>query len=264
MTIEAGTTFTFRIAPGRIGVCRVLGEGEHASLFVMVARWSGPEGASLATMKRAKAFHEPQPHTHHSWGKGILAGMAQTKIPRSVERVGVVEVTKKERALFPQMATNSAGWTWLLDQAKRQWRWDNEREKVLVADAREESAQKRAEARAVKAAAKKMARLGKTGPKALLRRVWFTDFEPEKKRRAAREIVKHLLTTVVKSKRDAKRDVKQLADAVVAFNRLDGRFGSPFDTIDRELIMEALGEIGASCKISDAVFDRAVDAKRDF
>ena len=64
--------------------------------------------------------------------------------------------------------------------------------------------------------------------------------------------------------KSAKQATRRLATLVRAFNKLDGRHGREFDTVDREDIMEAIGTVAFACGVDDDVFEDVIDAERDF
>jgi hypothetical protein len=273
-TIALGSTYSFRIAKERVGVCRVIQTHPRHGACVMVMKWEGPASATLAKMKTSVAFRRIQTLTHHSWDDKPLGHFTtEAKMPRSFRFLGIepptVEesgqvfsvdvIATKDKSKFGRIVSIGSA-SGLIFQAKLQWRWDHEREKVLAEDRKEARREELEGLRADKA----LEALKKKGPRALVKRKYFTDFRPPKMRAACQRLLRDVLHEILAIERNPKRDARILAKQVRAFNELDGSHGRRFDTIDAEQIMMALSEIATACGISDAMFERVVDGERGF
>lgn len=264
--LALGATFKFPIEKGRIGILRILGATEdRQDPIAAVMRWSGPPKTSLEAMRRSRTFRAPQPLTHHDWGRTsgrVIGGIVTKRAPRGLRFVGNVPPAPAELGLLEELAASGAGFDWLVLQARLQWRWDHDRAAVLAEDRRAELAQERTYEREQQRAERRREALRRAGPRALLRRRWFTDFTPRTLRDAARAECARLVSELVAQARVPRKDAAALARSVRRFNALDRRFG--LDTIDREQIMDALEQIGDACGVPAGTFDRVVEAAREF
>jgi hypothetical protein len=261
--IALGSTYTYRVAKGRVAVCRAIARRDRWTAVVGVA-WEGASGATLATMTRSKLFHRVQALTHHNWKThnppAIVGEWVGNERPVGFRLVGNVPVTEAELASLARTHIAGGGWHHIKLQGRLQWRWDHERAKVLAEDRKAKLAQQKRTMAEKKALDRERARLRKVGPRALMRGRWFSDFRPVKMREACRALMRELVADLVAGP----RDVARITECVQAFNALDGKHGHSYDTPDAEQIMDALHEAADACGIPDEVFDREVDARRDF
>jgi hypothetical protein len=261
--IALGSTYTYRVAKGRVAACRAIATRDGYTAVVGVA-WEGARGATLAVMTRSRRFHRVQVLTHHNWKThkppAIVGELVGDAPPVGFRFVGIVPVTKAELASLARSYVTGGGWDLIRLQGRLQWRWDHERAKVLAEDRKAELAKAKRTIAAKKAQDVERLKLRKVGPRALVRRTWFSDFRPAKMRDACRALMQGLVADLVAGPRDAAR----ITECVRAFNALDGKHGHSSDTPDAEQIMAALHEAADACGIADEIFDREVDALRDF
>ena len=275
---QAGDVFALEVSKGHDVVLRVV-----ASLgdthCVVVTKHSAP---TLKSAPKAKAVFEVQPHSHHNWNRPVLGGWVSVTPPAEVRWLGNVPVRAEEpeRVVHPEtwvklpgkkppgMAAKVvpvSGWELIIEQARRQWRWDNEREAVLAEDAKNALAQQAKFKEAIEAQAKRNAALQKKGVKGLAKTRFFASWKGEvptpmiKDAEAAmREAVSSL------EGRSVAQSTRRLAQLVRAFNKLDGKHGKTFDTIEREDIMDAISSVALACGVSDDDFEEKIDAEREF
>jgi hypothetical protein len=270
--------FALEVSKGHDVVLRVV-----ASLgdtrCVVVTKHSAP---TLKGAPKAKAVFEVQPHSHHNWNRLVLGGWVSVPPPPEVRLLGnlPVRVEEAEQVVHPEtwvklpgkkppgMAEKVvplSGWELIVEQARRQWRWDHEREAVLAEDAKNELAQQAKFKEAIEAQAKKNEALKKKGVKGLAKTRFFASWKGEVPAPMVKD-AEALMREAVSSLegKSAAQATRRLTQLVKAFNKLDGKHEKTFDTIEREDIMDAISTVALACGVSDDDFEEKIDAERDF
>lgn len=224
---------------------------------------------------------EVQPHSHHSWNRPQLGGWVSQGAPAELRPLGVVALRKgeAERVLHPAVWVKLdqktaalsrkvlplVGWALLVSDARAQWRWDHERAAVLAEDAKREREKKSIFEAAVAAQGKRRATIQKKGVSGLKRKRFFAAWKgavPPAMIKAAEAAMQAAVVSL--EGKSAAQAARRLTTLVRTFNKLDGRHGRSFDTIDREDIMDAVSTVAFACGVEDDVFDEVIDAVRDF
>ena len=235
----------------------------------------------VVLVRRELERFEPQPLNHHAWKRPMLGGWVSEPPPRELRTAGQVPLRKgeAERVLHPEvwvkLSTKTAalshkvlplcGWDLLLRDAKLQWRWDHERAAVLAEDAKAEREKTAKFEAALAAQGKRKATLQKKGVSSLTRKRFFAAWKGAVPAAMIKDAEASMREAVLSLEgKSAKQAARRLAALVRTFNKLDGRHGRSFDTVDAEDIMEAIGTVAFACGVADEVFDEVVDAERTF
>ncbi len=224
---------------------------------------------------------EPQPLNHHAWKRPMLGGWVSEPPPPALRSLGTVKLRKgeAEQVLHPEvwvkLSTKTAelshkvlplrGWDLLLRDARLQWRWDHERAAVLTEDAKAELEKTAKFEAALAAAGKRKATLQQKGVSSLSKKRFFAAWKgvvPAAMIKDAEAAMREAVLSL--EGKSAKQATRRLATLVRTFNKLDGRHGREFDTVDREDIMEAIGTVAFACGVDDDVFEDVIDAEREF
>ncbi len=274
---QAGDVFALEVSKGHDVVLRVV-----ASLgdtrCVVVTKHSAP---TLKSAPKAKAVFEVQPHSHHHWNRPVLGGWVNAPPPPEVRLLGnlAMRAEEPERVLHPEtwvkLPKKAPGmaekvvplstWSTITEQARRQWRWDHEREAVLAEDAKNELAQQAKFKEAIEAQAKKNEALKKKGVKGLAKTRFFASWKGEVPAPMIKDAEALMREAVISLEgRSAAQATRRLTLLVKAFNKLDGQHDKTFDTIEREDIMDAISTVALACGVSDDDFEEKIDAERDF
>ncbi|MDP2275205.1 MAG: hypothetical protein Q8K32_30955 [Archangium sp.] len=268
---ESGEVFALEVSKGIDVLFRVVAAVGKTRCVVL----------TRANSLTSPLLFEVQPHSHHSWNRPQLGGWVSEGPPAAVRWVGVVALRKGEAervlhpALWVKLDTKTAelsrkvlplvGWPLLVDDARAQWRWEHEREAVLAEDAKREREKTSVFEAAIAAQGKRRATMQKKGVSTLKRKRFFAAWKGAvpvamiKEAEAAMQAA--VLSLEGKSPAQAAR---RLSSLVRTFNKLDGKHGRSFDTIDREDIMDAVSTVAFACGVADDVFDEVIDAVRDF
>ena len=183
--------------------------------------------------------------THHSWANEREAAWVCTPPPASFIPVGAIEITAADAALAVESYSH---WELLSFQILRQWRWDNDREALLV----EEAAEKAREAGERRIAAERRAEMLRSLTlDNVSSRVWFADWDEELEGPnlpAARQLVSQLIASLRNSPKLTKAVARRLLRATVKdFNRLDAK-NRFIETTHREDICDALEIVLAAAR----------------
>ncbi len=264
----------FEVVPSQWALLRVLArEGDEAC--VVMTRWSGKAGTSLAALRRAPSVFAPQPVSHHSWQRPVLGGWVKEPPPPALRSLGVAALKAGEGAqvLHPAAFVNApvktaaltarvlplASWAHVLEQARKQWRWDHDRVALLR---EEEAAQIDRVAALQQAMATQLAaqaRRDARGLEGLARHRFFPAWKAEKPaplHRAAEGLLRDAVKTLRAS--SGRGAAKVLREVVAGFNALHARYD--FDSADAEDVMEAIEHLARVAKVEPA----QLDALRDF
>jgi hypothetical protein len=268
--IEVGATYAFRIAPGERAICRVLRAHDTGACLVVMA-WRGPSKTPLARMARSVRFRRPQVLSEHPGRSEILGYWVELRDPEGMRLLGVVPPTAAERRIarrYEECTPRNRqflGWgppSLLIVDACLQWQREHQSEKLAAAYARSQ----RAIARGVEAAeavqARRRTRQRTRGPQALAKRRWFASFAPDKRDACRAVLAAAVAELTAMADRTPARAARGLARAMRKLSKLDDRCN--FDTVDAEELVEAVAEVGDSCGVDEALFDRVVDRERSF
>ena len=274
---QAGDVFALEVSKGHDVVLRVVASLGDTRCVVVTKH----SAATLKSAPKAKAVFEVQPHSHHHWNRPVLGGWVNAPPPPEVRLLGnlAVRAEEPERVLHPEtwvkLPKKAPGmaekvvplstWSTITEQARRQWRWDHEREAVLAEDAKNELAQQAKFKEAIEAQAKKNEALKKKGVKGLAKTRFFASWKGEVPAPMIKDAEALMREAVISLEgRSAAQATRRLTQLVKAFNKLDGQHDKTFDTIEREDIMDAISTVALACGVSDDDFEEKIDAERDF
>ena len=134
-----GDVFLMPLSDGRFGVCRVLRENTeservtHGEPYVLVASssWIGDRAPDL----NDKRIRQISLLTHHSWQKQPDLNWVSEPPPDDFQKIGTIEPSASDKR---KQCLSSGGWSFAY-HALAQWRWDHDREAVLLEEAEEEA-----------------------------------------------------------------------------------------------------------------------------
>lgn len=237
--LVVGDVFLMPLANGMLSACRVLYKVEHSqpeffadSWMVVACEWFGVEPPPLdhpSIRRPLRLTH----HYHAIYGNRFVQAELAGPAPDEFQLIGNVPPALQEAV---RSHCSGMGWNSLSTEALNQWRWENEREKVLAEDA-------------VKAAEFKaqQAELERQRGEALKNMTYaqfreqrlFPDWgepTPRKMIAASRKLLKETATRLealgLKPDREAARAV--LRDCIVGFNRLNEENDHWIETVERE------------------------------
>ncbi|MBL0218753.1 MAG: hypothetical protein IPQ07_33365 [Myxococcales bacterium] len=270
LMIEVGATYAFRIAPGESAICRALRVHDTGACLVVMA-WRGPSKTPFARMARSVRFHRPQLLSEHPGQSEILGYWVELRDPEGMRLFGVVPPTAAERRIarrYEECTPRNRqflGWgppSLLIVDARVQWQREHQPEKLAAAFARSQRAIARRAEDAEAAQARRRTRQRTRGPQALAKRRWFASFAPDKRDPCRTVLAAAVAELIAMADRTPARAALALARAMRKLSKLDDR--RSFDTVDAEELVEALAEVGDSCGVDEALFDRVVDRERSF
>ncbi len=245
---SAGTAFAVRLSDGRYGVCRVLARSGDA-IVLAATPWVGDEAAL-----------GPELLDHPELKQTLCFGRTTEPPPAKARKLGLVSGVEVPRGV--KLTTARTSWSKLAGQILFNWRWQHDLAAVLAENAAKREAKKSKE---------------KTSPSkeqqdplaALADRAFFeewTDHHEAKIVRASEKIVHDAIGKIARlgAKQSEAAVLAALVAAVERFNALDEKQGGFIDTIEREAIDEALFAVARVCGVSEAAFDAAVGAARDW
>jgi hypothetical protein len=268
---ESGDVFALEVSKGLDVLLRVVGTLGKTRCVVV----------TKASSLDSRELFELQPFSHHHWNRPMIGGWVSEAAPPELRALGAVALRpgEAERVLHPETWVKLPkkspalshkvlpviGWSILLDDARRQWRWDHERAAVLAEDAQVERENEAKFAAAIAASGKRKATLQKKGVGSLKKTRFFAAWKGAHPTALIKEAEAAMREAVLSlDGKTPAQAVKRLSKLVRTFNTLDERHDHPFDTIDREDIMEAVGTIAFACGVGDDVFEEVIDAERDF
>lgn len=275
--MQPGELLALDVAPARWAVLRVLAV-EQGDACVVMTGWSGPVGTPLATLRRAEAVFAPQPLSHHKWSRPALGAWVKPPPPGSLTPLGRLPLRRGEAAKFLHPSTwvnaprktadlasrvlPTSSWEQLLEQARKQWRWDHDRAGLLA----EEEAAQVARVAALQAAMARNAEAERAeeaaGLDGLVRHRFLPAWVDEKPPALARAAEK-LFRDAVKDLRQlpARSAPKRLRALVGELNALHARY--ELDGDDAEDLLDALERLLRATPLSAQQVD-ALDALREF
>jgi hypothetical protein len=239
---EPGAAFAFLLEDNRrYGVCRVL---RH-----MTASEQKVSGAPLVLVATSSWIGERIPNcsepalreilvlTHHSWLKKAQIVWVEGSPPKGFELIGMIPPTVAEKKLPSNV---HGGWEGARLQALLQWRWDHEREAVLVEDAANEKERLKQidiHSKNRKKELRKLTLESLSKHRFLKRWKEYPSKEVIRKSRAILKLALRTLTTLGKRAPVAARKAV-LQKCIESFNELDEQNDHFIDTDAREDICE--------------------------
>jgi hypothetical protein len=183
--------------------------------------------------------------THHSYNGQIAGLWVFTPPPPSFIPLGDIDIDAEEDVIERETYSR---WESISMQILVQWRWDNDREALLI----EEATRKAQETEERKIAAERRAAMLRTLTlDSVSERVWFDSWDEEsdgscltESRRVVSSLIKSLRTSPKITKAVARRLLK---GAVKDFNRLDAK-RQFIETVQREDICDAFEIIMAATR----------------
>jgi hypothetical protein len=241
---RAGSVFLVPLEDGRFGVVRVLrtkSQGGAAAAFVVPSSWIG----NTAARPSDRDIRLPLFLTHHSWANQLEALWVVNLPPPSFIPVGTIEIMAADNAIEREAYSV---WEDLPLQILLQWRWDNDREALLVEDA----ARKAKENEARKITNARRAELLETVTLAeVSKRIWFGAWDEEldgPNLSASQRLVANLVHDLQTAPKLTKVVARRLLQSTVKkFNHLD-RVSQFIETTHREDICEAFEIIMAAAR----------------
>ncbi len=244
-----GSVFITPLSDGRFGVVRVLrrkiGSG-YAFAFVVPSSWIGssPVRPSDRDIRKSLVL------THHSWNEKRAANWVTTPAPESFIPAGEIPLTAEDEQI---QVESYATWDGFPLQILLQWRWDHDRESVLI----EDKARAEKDAEEKRLSAERRAEMLRTLTlEGIARRKWFDSWDEELDALSispSRTFLSDLIQKLSEEPKLTKVVVRRLLKATVKlFNQLDGKTHF-IETTHREDICEALELIMFAAKQPDLV-----------
>ncbi len=242
-----GSVFLAPLEDGRFGVLRVVrtsSQSGYSFVFVVPSSWIG----STPTRPSDANIRLPLILTHHSWANHREALWVSAPPPPSFIPVGAIEITAADHAIQCEAYSS---WETVRMQILLQWRWDHDREALLI----EETARKAKEANERKIADERRAEMLRTLTLDVVsERTWFETWD-EDTEEPNLSTSRRLVSTLIENLRGAPKLTKAVArqmlrTTVKSFNRLDAasRF---IETVHREDICDAFEIIMAAARYPD-------------
>ncbi len=249
-----GEAFAVPLADGRYSVCRVLLDADSAaaqqwkSPYVLVAcsAWIGDtipqaDDPSLRPILRL---------THHSWKGQREVLWISDPVPELFVPIGSIPPTSKEKSL---KCNSFGGWPSLSIQPLAQWRWDHERDAVLVDDQAKKTQE---EAKRQQSQQQRADYLAGLTLEKLRERCFFPQWKrnpPKKAITASREVMSSTVEQLIELGPRASKKARMaiLQDCIERFNALDTKLGNFISTIEREDICDEFEGIVHACGLGD-------------
>lgn len=239
-----GDVFVTRLQDGRYGAVTVLDrkkESGYCAVFVAPSSWIGstPDRPTDAELRNLLIL------THHSWQKVPAGVWVFTPPPESFTPAGHISISDQDRF---RVGHSYAGWESCSLQILFQWRWDNDREALLI----EEADQALRDAEEMRKQAQRRDEMLRTITfDSLAARQWFDHWD-EVSDRSYIMPSRTILATTIDALGASPKITKSLARkhlkaSVIAFNKLD-RSLSFIEATHREDIYEALELVMFACR----------------
>lgn len=231
-----GSVFITRLQDGRYGAVTVLDrkiESGYCVVFVAPSTWIG----SAPDRPTDTELRHPLILTHHSWEKVPAGVWVSTPPPESFAPAGHVFISDQDHF---RVGHFYAGWESCSLQILLQWRWDHDREALLI----EEADQALRDAEEMRKQAQRRDEMLRTITfDSLAARQWFDHWDEDSDRSYIMPS-RAILTTTIDALNASPKITKSIARkhlkaAVIAFNKLDKSL-SFIETTHREDIYEAL------------------------
>lgn len=213
----------------------------HAFAFVIPSSWIG----SNAARPSDSDIRLPLVLTHHSWANHREAFWVGNPPPASFIPVGTIEILAEDDIVESDAHSS---WDGLALQILLQWRWDHDRNALLIEEEEEQSKQVE-ERRNTEARRAEM--LSTLTLDRIVNRDWFENWDEEEEGQnlpASRLLIRNLVERLRQTSKLTKAVARRLLrETVKDFNRLDA--GSHFiETTHREDICEALEIVMAAAR----------------
>ena len=231
-----GSVFLGRLEDGRFGALLVLDrkvEGGYCMVYIEPSSWIGFQPSRPADGE----LRRPLMLTHHSRQNAEAGVWTATPPPDSFVPAGSITISEADRR---RVGSTYSKWERCLLQILLQWRWEHDREKLLI----EEAGRAELEAAERQSQAFKHAGMLKTITLASLAvRPWFADWNEDLDSPyigPSRAVLASLIAALSESPKVTKTLARRLLKtAVLAFNQLDASTHF-IETKHREDICEAL------------------------
>lgn len=256
--VTPGMVFTMPLEDGRFGACRVVAPSSSArSVVAEASSWVGKKPAKLADVLPWKTLVL----THHAFDKKVERAHVDHLAPEDFKPIGTMDLTPQEQSLT---CPTYGDWESFQRQALRQWRWDNEHDKVLEEDAAKEAAkeavaeQARA-AESVRQAELSFAVLKKSRPFAAWKGSVPNAVIPK-----AQALLTHCIERLEKLGADAKKREKTAAlkELIVGFNELNKANDAWIGKAEGELIDTVFNDVVAASGLDPE--EKVADKWRDW
>jgi hypothetical protein len=242
---KPGDAFLMPLADGRFGFChvidlpaRVLGGRATGQIMVETSSWIGEAAPDLNDPR----LREVLVQTHHGWGPNAWRVMVRGPAPDSFQRIGTFPPQPNAARRVLAVFTLSES---LAKEVLTQWRWDHDREALLIDE--QEAAERQKAEQEVAAKRQKDDREYLTLDALRTKRrfsFWKGD-RPDQAiaacRKAFREAVDALMTLGPKPKKRAVAAV--IRRCVEELNALDERYDGFIETGEREELCREIDEI---------------------
>ncbi len=266
---HVGSVFFLPLKDGRFGIARVIkcitavDPTESTAkrtiitsrVLVVPSSWVG----SSVQRPFDDDIRKPLVLNHHSWTNVPQATWIAEPPPAGFIFAGLLQPTQEDEVISSHAYGN---WNSLCLQPLLQWRWDNDRENLLL----EEAAEREKAAVTSRLFTEKQAEVFRTTTfDDLVKKTWFESWNAEYEMTFRKDSVR-LITTLVQELRSIPKLTKvvvkrHLRICVEAFNQLDTK-GSFTDTTHSEDIFEALELIVLVTRYPDLL--SAIDEWRDW
>lgn len=235
---------------GRMGVCRIVRKKIISIPCALVAAsdWIGDTTPKL----NDPAVRRILLKTHHSWKNTPEILWVSSPPPNKFEAIGKIEVLPADQKIDSGFF---GAWDSIAIQILAQWRWDNDRQAVLVEDTieksleaakRNETIQKRAEHLSAISFSKLLAKD--------LFPTW-KDYPPRTAREGCRKIIRSLIQILNEAQKPLDREFvsQELKKCVNQLNQFDSKNKNFIETVEREDLYEVLEDIVNAAKFPDLI-----------
>jgi hypothetical protein len=254
--VRAGDAFLAPLEDGRLSVCRILRtSADHDHVLVTASPWVGTQPPDLADPRLREVLRL----THHSWRGNPEVSWVSDPVPATFARLGEIPPTDAEATAN---SNSNGNWEYFRLQVLLQWRWDNERDKVLAEDAEEQ--------RAAEAAREEERRAYQPRPAQTLEDMrpqvpfknWAGYVDPPTLR-GARRIIRETIDALIELGPGASEPamLDEIRHCVERFNLLDEE-QQFIETVEREDICELLDDLAGLVGLDD--YGEALASARDW
>jgi len=243
-----GTVFALPLADGRTGVCRILQRTmkEIPCTLVAASDWIADKPPALNN----QAVRRILVLTHHNWSEHPETLWISEPPPKEFYRLGQIEVLQEDTKVTCE---TYGSWRSVTIQPLLQWRWDNERDKVLEEDAAEKALEvsKRAETSRIRAEYLSKITLADLLGKDLFPN--WDEYPPKAAKEGCQRIIQYFIHNLSASPKPVTRDFvrEKLKDCVQGLNQLDSKQKHFIETEEREDLHEVLEDVLNAVKFPD-------------
>ncbi|MFK7776891.1 MAG: hypothetical protein QM501_02055 [Gimesia sp.] len=258
---RAGDAFAFPLEDGRFSVCRVLADRIIRpkigidSVLVACSAWIGTNVPREDDPELKQILNL----THHTCDEQYHIVWIDDPVPDTFIPIGSIEPTEEE--IFTN-CPSYCGWTVMALQPLRQWRWDHERDAVLVEDAAQEKANA---SQAVQENLRHQRKLKRAKLEKLAKHTFFPKWNyPSKKAiTASRKLMDDTVRELIKLGKSASESdrLQVLQSCIESFNQLDEKWEF-IETVEREDICREFEAIVYACGLGS--YESLADEWRDW